>query len=338
MLKTITDEKAVRRCQRLLLDSLKNGKRELIKVSLGHQGASIKAKVNYRPDIDLWFISRKSADGRVWNAFGCGRPPAGTARKITCEINFPAGCQDGKTGGIVAEDGRGDVYLLHRGRIGGGKKGIGLNFFRRFFRGVWTTVNDGDTLVPALVVGRFKSSLLARQVALFVTKVELLKRNLPGQARMALELEETAFSLDRVGMALQEQAATLDSRCERELAIIDLARQLQVGGCKTGNQGQHDLLIRSANGKTTHLFAVAPDIGEASLQEATGRLLWDCPSSADGPRKCLVLPGAPAREARIKLETLGIRTVTFSWQDGAAVFDFTDAGLLRTPVQGDWKS
>lgn len=327
MLTIITDQKVIRRYQGWLVKSLMRQPKEKIRISLGHQGATLKTRVYYLPKLDIWFTSRNMADGRCWNAFGCGRPAEETLRPIVCEINFPHQGIDRRTGGLLAADGRGDIYLLHRGKIGGGKKGIGQDLFRKRYQGVWTWLRDGDSDSPALVIGRIKSPLLARQVAQFVFKVEQLKREISGSGQLALVFDDSGFRLDRLGGALEEQQAPLSSLCDRLLVIMDLARGLQQRGCRVGNNLERDLWISSDEGKISHVFDVITGNGDQAIREGAARLLWSNISPLNNPQKYLVLPEAPATEARQRLELLGIRIVTYLWQGDSAVFDLSETNL-----------
>ncbi len=327
MLTIITDQKIIRRSQSLLVNSLKGQVKERIRVRLGHPGGSMEAHVYYLPQLDIWFFCRKLADSRFWNAFGCGRPAAGTIRPITCEINFPLQGIDRRIGGLLAADGKGDSYLLHRGRISGGKKGIGQDLFRRRYNGVWTWLRDGDSDSPALVIGRVKSPFFPRQVAQFVFKVEQLKREISGGGQLSLVFDDSEFRLDRLGGALEEEKTTVSSRCDRLLVVMDLARYLQQRGCRVGNDQQSDVWILSDDGQISHVFEIGADNSNLAIQEGVGRLFWSSISPVNNPQRCLVLPEAPAEQARQKLKLLGIRIVTYRWQEESAVFDLSEVKL-----------
>jgi hypothetical protein len=62
-------------------------------------------------------------------------------------------------------------YVLHRGKIGGGKKGVGLALFRNNFVGKWTSV-EGDEVVS---IGAIASADFITQVSSFVKEVDRIK-------------------------------------------------------------------------------------------------------------------------------------------------------------------
>ncbi|MDI6726665.1 MAG: hypothetical protein QMD32_06840 [Smithellaceae bacterium] len=323
MLKILTDESIIRRSQVHLLKSLRRYAEENIPVNIGHMGATIKARVSWAPRLDIWFISRTLESGRFWNAFGCGRPPEGSATPIGCEINFPLRGIDRRIGGLLAEDQAGQIYLLHRGRIGGGKRGIGQQLFRERYRGAWTWLKDGTSDSPAVVIGRIKSPLLARQVAQFVFKVEQLKRNNPGRPQLSITFGESGFGPERVGSSLGERQTSPEAESVSQLVVADLARHLHSSGCQVGNDSSRGLFILSDEGMVSHVFEVKTETTNRALREGIAGLLWNSPSPLDRPKMFLVLPEAPDRESREKMKLLGIRTLTYKWQDDRAVFDLS---------------
>jgi len=89
ILKTVAEQKAINKYVRQFIKSFKPFIDEQIKVKLGHQGASYKAKVLWSKRLGIWFFSRSLKNIRYWNAFGVGKPSADSLLSITCEINFP---------------------------------------------------------------------------------------------------------------------------------------------------------------------------------------------------------------------------------------------------------
>jgi len=91
-------------------------------VKVGHQGASFKAKVAWSNRLGIWMVSPKNGEKRFWHIFGIGKPIAASHIPIACEINFPASGIDRKIGAAFACDHAGGIYVIHRGKIGGGRK------------------------------------------------------------------------------------------------------------------------------------------------------------------------------------------------------------------------
>src|SRR5262249_9919224 len=115
--------------------------------------------------------------GRVhWNAFGATvKPNRGENMTITCEINLGFTGNVRAFAGAVARDARGHLYLMHRGRIGGGREGIGQSLFLENFRGESVRVSDGESSSTLALLGDLDSRRLTFQVAHFVHEVQRIK-------------------------------------------------------------------------------------------------------------------------------------------------------------------
>ena len=86
---------------------------------------------------------------KCWNGFGIGQPAAGKKVSIAAEINFPAEGLNRAVSGVFAEDGDGGVWVLHRGKIRGGKE-----LFFRHFDGETLTADDGGKEETFALVGK----------------------------------------------------------------------------------------------------------------------------------------------------------------------------------------
>lgn len=108
----------------------------------------------------------KRLRNRYWNAFGLTG-----SRSIVCEINFPFDGTNRRVAGVLATDSTGEICVLHRGRIGGGRQGIGKALFKRHFTGRWISI-EGDEMA---LVGSLKDRSFVKQVAGFVVEISNLK-------------------------------------------------------------------------------------------------------------------------------------------------------------------
>src|SRR5450759_1481897 len=153
MLKVIEDQLVIKKYAKRFAKKFKPFIDEEIKVKLGHQGASFPAKVLWSKKLGIWKFSRIIKDTRYWNAFGVGKPQESNLLSITAEINFPWAGIDRKTGGAFAEDAWGNIFVIHRGKIGGGKKGVGKSLFEHSYRGVWSFMEDGKAVTQVAIIG-----------------------------------------------------------------------------------------------------------------------------------------------------------------------------------------
>ena len=112
----------------------------------------------------IWFGWSLIENSRYWNAFGTRSPKQSKEVPICSEMNFPLSRIDRRISGAVAEDERGGLFIVHRGQIGGGRKGIGAELFWNRFDGSPSTVVDGDRDTEMVVVGALNSPKLLQHI------------------------------------------------------------------------------------------------------------------------------------------------------------------------------
>lgn len=146
----------------------------VIPVYIGHQGDSFEETVHWCEDLGIWHCCRR-LESRYWNAFGIGEPRECSNLPITCEINIPLRGLNRHVAGIYLRDNTGNLYIGHRGKIGGGRRGIGKALFRENYAGEWVEIEDHDRLTDVALVATLDSDTLGQQVAEFVREVARIK-------------------------------------------------------------------------------------------------------------------------------------------------------------------
>jgi hypothetical protein len=328
MLKIIREEAAIRRYQRQFLRSFKPFIDEKIPVHLGHPGASVQAKVLWSCRLGIWIYAGKTPEGRHWHAFGIGKPKINTHIPITCEINFPLSGIDRRIGGALARDYRGRVFVVHRGRIGGGKKGIGKSLFADHYRGVWDIMEDGDEETTVALIGSLNSPRLARQVAQYIHKIDQIKETASYRSsQMEMTFETIAFRETLIGEKYSDLEKDKDSECDHGIVVKDLAACLRRKGLKAGNDGFHDLFVADSNGEIITIFMVKTQVVPSSLQASAAQLLLDSLRRKPPPRLVLVIPEKPDDVLAEKLKRLNIDILPYEWNKDQAQFPSLQALL-----------
>jgi hypothetical protein len=321
MLYVVDNELAIRRHQRLFARSFRILERETIPVTLGHPGASEKAKVSWSEDLGIWFFSRKSAGSRYWNAFGVGRPEAGAGVAIVCEINFPLYGIDRRTGGAFAQDHTGRIFVVHRGKLGGGRKGVGKSLFESSYRGVWELMADGSEKTPVAVIGVLQSPRFARQIAQFVHKVALIKEAAVARSfQTELTFDELSVHEELIGDNYHEQDREIGAACDRDLIIRDLAEAMKKRSLRIGNDGRRDLVVMNRKGSVRAIFQVVTEKALPAVYAAATQLMLNGLNVPDTPLLILALPQAPENTLKEDLERLAVNVLTYEWQDERAIF------------------
>jgi hypothetical protein len=83
--------------------------------------------------------------------------------------------------GLFAKNARGEVFLLHTGKIGGGRKGVGKSAFGAAYEGKWTDVaTEGGEMTQAIEIGRIREKLFIDKLLKFVQEVNRFKASVTG--------------------------------------------------------------------------------------------------------------------------------------------------------------
>jgi hypothetical protein len=321
MLKVIEDESSIRRNQRLFARALRTLAEETIPVKLGHPGASEKAKVAWSEALGIWSLSRKIAGTRYWNAFGVGRPEGGTGIAITCEINFPLCGIDRRTGGAFAQDRAGHVFVVHRGKLGGGRKGIGKSLFENSYRGVWEVMEDGGQESPVALIGVLHSPRFARQITQFVRKIARMKESAAARSSQAeLTFDEFSLREELIGARYRDDQRETGAECDRGLIVRDLADALRESGLRTGNDPHRDLMAMDREGRIRAVFQIRTEMTLAGIHAGVAELLLSGLGLPGSPLFILTLPRGPESALREQLKRLNIAILTYDWRGERAVF------------------
>jgi hypothetical protein len=321
MLKVISDQPAIKKYAGQFNKKFKPFIDEEIKVKLGHQGAGFPAKVLWSKSLGIWKFSRAIKEVRYWNAFGVGKPGASSVLSIASEINFPWAQIDRKTGGAFAEDAWGNIFVIHRGKIGGGKKGVGKSLFEHNYRGVWSFMEDGDSLSQVAVIGNLKSSRFALQIAQFVKKIEILKSTAAPSTQTEMNFSEISFREDLVGNAPCSAEDEISPACDHDLVVGSLAALLQRQKIKIGNDTESELFtVDPSENRISHIFEVLTDTKEKNVLATAAKLLLQTSAAALNPLPILVLPEEKVNSYAQELQRINISVIGFRWQEERFVF------------------
>jgi len=150
-----------------------------VRINVGYQGAS----ENYiaRTDGHLWYVGEIVEDGsrRYWNAFGF-EPKPNISNNIIVEINIPFQGKNRRIAGAFGVDRTTNrVQLFHRGRVGGGRPGIGKEAFFEWLEARKPqrikTVLDGGYPTKMVLVAELDSDNFLYSVTEFVSFVQEFK-------------------------------------------------------------------------------------------------------------------------------------------------------------------
>ena len=178
MLTAITDPKEIQNTQALLESRLQETLKEKNQsYTIGHQGGNITPEKLFA-DHKIWFVSNKLENSRYWNAFGlASNLKTKNSNDIVVEINIPLEGINRRIVGLFAEDTDGNTVLLHRGKIGGGGKGIGKTQFLKwsYQKTVQVKYSNDNSVDEMLLVANLNLPNVAEQIGKFVMAVAEFK-------------------------------------------------------------------------------------------------------------------------------------------------------------------
>ena len=177
----IEDSKQIAKIRKMLIKTMKEAATERARLPLGHQGNTFTpGDTYYVDDYGLWTVFDDGSGHTYWNTYGLGNPFEGGSRNMVCHLTVPNEGINRRTGAVYARGAGDNIYIMHRGKIGGGREGLGKTAFWEYVdehEDMKTAhVQDGDRITEMVIVTRLgtpKSTL--RNIRDFVTQVRNIK-------------------------------------------------------------------------------------------------------------------------------------------------------------------
>jgi len=297
-----------------------------IRTVIGYPGGHDPQTVHWVEDLGIWLGCNVIPKSRFWNAFGTQDPRQRKMVTICCEINFPLSGIDRRISGAVAEDERGRLFLIHRGQIGGGRKGIGAELFWKHFDGSPSPVVDPDRDADVVVVDSIDSPRLLRHLQFFVREVERIKSlayppeepaSREGDGAGGIDIKDIGEEFE--GGKTYTVARRIEASCDHGIIVNRLRQRLRKRGFSVGKDRFRDLYVHR-NGRITSLFEVKPDTSTTSIYSAVGQLLIHSAGLAGELKLFFVAPEELSAETRDKLKKIGVDLLGFRWVDGEPDF------------------
>lgn len=290
-------------------------------INVGYKGESQKLHAHWSSELDIWWIAEDSGN-RYWNAFGTGEPKWDTSysHSITCEINPPYEGIDRRIAGVFAKDPDDKLHLLHRGKLGGGKPGIGKALFIKEFTGTWEEVEDGTEFTKLALVASFENPRFAEQIADFVHEVERIKvapSTIKAPALLAPVFRDEFFGTKKLSSIGSRTLANSD----HGLVVNTLAKNLKDKGFAVGNTRNVDLFILDSAGNPTVMFEVKTDLTSTQVYEAVGQLYFHSAKLGAKCRLIALFPNNISQDIKDTFRTLGIQLLTYNFINNLPVFE-----------------
>jgi hypothetical protein len=318
MIEIVTDGKLITKYQKQFVQRLKTVCNKKISCNLGFQGDSFTTTVFYSPKSDFWFTAHEN-DNRYWNAFGVGEPPEGRSTSINVEINFPYEGVNRNIGGAFGHNNKGEVLLLHRGKIGGGRVGVGKQLFFDNFRGDFATANDDGIDTEFFVIGSINSKHFPQQVSNFIAEVHRIKNLTTEEVTDFSDLLNFKYTDEHSGTSKVKRKTTTTIERTHGIVVNSLASILEDSGHKIGNDRNRDLFIHK-RGQIKTLFEIKTSSSTQDLYSAVGQLLIYSIPIKGAVDLFLVLPDKLSKPVAKRLDELGLQIIYYTWDNNEPTF------------------
>jgi hypothetical protein len=259
---------------------------------------------------------------RYWNGFGIYQPDK-PAQSITVEINISTESVGAQVSGFFAQDNEtGDIFLMHSGKIGGGRPGIGKTAFLAWSKAKLVQVPDprGGSR-SGIAVGKINSPDLADRIEAFVRNIYNFKDQAARGELQTVEFKRRVAEFDRYSKEFSgRKRGSRNGYVEYLTYHGDIVQRLYEErtsrlshGEKVFNSSLIDLFVKR-NGALSEVYEVKTGVGRQMLYTAIGQLLTHSTGGTGQIAKILVLPAEEIipKDLDRAISHLGIRVKRFS--------------------------
>ena len=270
--------------------------------NVGFPGGNVDVDLYSEGYGELWVafggVSKDAAIPRYWNAYGVYEPHQST-QSITVEINIALTSNSAQVAGFFAKDNEtGDIFLMHSGKIGGGRSGIGKSAFLVWSKAKLVEVSAGDRQFRSgIAVGKISDPDLAGRIWTFVQGVFRFKEQAASGALSTDAFKQQVEEFERYSKEFSgKKRGSHGGRFEYLTYHGDIVQKLYdektlrlAKGEKVFNSNLIDLFVKR-NGVLSEVYEVKTGVGRQMLYTAIGQLLTHATNGRDDVAKVLVLP------------------------------------------------
>lgn len=226
----------------------------------------------YSSILNIW-ISTQEHNNKFWNGFGLGKPVEGKNNTLNGEINFSNEEINRRISGVFAREDNENILVLHRGKIGGGRPGIGKKYFTNNFRGDFVNAIDGNRESTFCVVGELNSPHFPKQVANFIKEIYRVKKLIKNpEVNNFDSLNDFKFTSEHSGTSHTKNMGKRTIERTHGIVVNSLADELKDLGFKVANDRNRDLFTHNRN-RIKNLFEIKTNCNTQSSYSALGQLL-----------------------------------------------------------------
>ncbi len=305
MLALIGETKRKKAVQRELERSLKRALGHQGTRNIGYPGGNVDLPIYSSGEGKLWVAFRLAGDyavPRYVNLFGVFHPNL-PGQSITVEINVQIEGNGRQAAGFFAEDSEtGDIFLMHSGKLGGRKSGIGKSEFLSWLKAKPIEVADekGGSRM-GIAVGRLGDADLIGRIWTFVQRVRSFKDQADAGALEALKFKKQVVEFDRYSKEFSgSKQGARGGPFEYVTYHGDVVHKLWNERSALFSPGEEvfnsplvDLFVKR-DGELCEVYEVKTGVGRQMLYTAIGQVLTHAAKRTGEVTKYLVLPAKEA--------------------------------------------
>jgi hypothetical protein len=212
-----------------------------------------------------------------------------------------------------------EVLLLNRGKIGGGRVGMGKQLFFENYRGDFATANDDGFYKEFCVIGSINSKHIPQQLSNFIAEVHRIKNLIKDETTDFSDLLNFQYTNEHSGTSIVKRKSATKIERTHGIVVNSLAFSLEKYGHKIGNDRNRDLFIH-IRGKIKTLFEIKTSSSTQDLYSAVGQLLIYSIPIKGNVNLFLVLPDKLSKPVVKRLGELGIQILYYTWDNNTPIF------------------
>ena len=278
MLTVITEAREIRAATKAFRDQLRAAADQPVRTKIGYPGGSEESRVWPMRRHGFFWCLLKDGDpeNRSWNGFGHVMPGEAPVLPLDVEVNVPWEGINRRVAGVFLRGPRGETYVGHRGRIGGGRKGVGKSAFWERYAAQAQPVLDDE---PVVVLGRIGSPKLLTNLKTFILDVAEIKLEATGAVASAKvastnDEDDLPFSPEFEGTkSVAVGSVPIEAQCHHGTIVRQLRDALQALGWEAGNDRARDLVGRPSVRAKPVTFEVKTDTRPQSIFTGVGQLV-----------------------------------------------------------------
>lgn len=293
--------------------------------NIGFPGGNVDLPIYSAGKGRLWAAfggpMEEAAVRRYWNAFGVYQPDRST-QSISVEINIPIDSNGGQVAGFFAEDSEtGDMFLIHSGKVGGGRPGIGKSAFLVWLKAKLVEVADENGGVrTGIAVSKLHDPDMAGRIWTFVRGVQSFKDFAATGALETQEFKQQVEEFDRYSKEFSgKKRGTRGGALEYVTYHGDIVQKLYDERTarlsldeKVFNSNLIDLFVKK-DGILSEVYEVKTGVGRQVLYTAIGQVVAHAANGHGEVAKFLVVPAGESipEDLEHAIATLGIKVRRF---------------------------